>query len=408
MTATATSLRILFVCGADFRAPSEKHVLAFCQELTRRGHAVAVSIAGDLSTVDSEGASSVSGLEVWRHTFTGRRLDAAPRRCARRFDPSLIHAFNCREPVAAAARGYARQLDAPVFVHFEDDEWSLAAPRPDEPRVRRLARPIRRLTAVAHPPLWPFATAGSLRWAARSARALDAVSPALAAHVTAMLARPCAALLPPLPGLATLGSSATRAMELPAQLEGRRLIAFTGAVFGAHVRDFRLGLEAVAALRAQGRAVAFVHAGEVAPRFDVHQLARTAGLPEDSAAFLGYLPGPQSHWLLQRAAVLIQPGYPDSFNRLRLPSKVQAYLASGTPTVTFAAGLGELLEDRVEVLKTYTSRASELADRIAEALDDEDLRRRLALGGPRAAQRLFDPSATTDALLAHYQAGLRA
>jgi glycosyltransferase involved in cell wall biosynthesis len=102
--------------------------------------------------------------------------------------------------------------------------------------------------------------------------------------------------------------------------------------------------------------------------------------------------------------VLLQPGAPTEFNRLRLPSKLQAYLASGTPTVTFAVGFGEQLEDRREALKTYTAEPGELADRIVEVLEDEQLRACLAVGGPAAARRLFDPGTNTDKLEAHYRA----
>jgi len=85
-----------------------------------------------------------------------------------------------------------------------------------------------------------------------------------------------------------------------------------------------------------------------------------------------------------------------------LPSKLQAYLASGTPVLASAAGAGELLVDRDEVLKTHSGEPAELADRLCELLEDEALRNRLSVGGPRAAERLFDPVRNTNALLAHY------
>jgi glycosyltransferase involved in cell wall biosynthesis len=109
---------------------------------------------------------------------------------------------------------------------------------------------------------------------------------------------------------------------------------------------------------------------------------------------------------MRRADVLVQPGAPSEFNRLRFPSKLPAYLASGTPTVTYAAGPGELFEDRVEVLKTHTGEPEELADRMREVLDDGRLREKLARGGPAAAARLFHPERCTDALLEYYRAAL--
>lgn len=111
--------------------------------------------------------------------------------------------------------------------------------------------------------------------------------------------------------------------------------------------------------------------------------------------------------LLRSVDVLLQPGAPSEFNRLRLPAKLALYLASGTPTVTFATGFGELLADRREALLTRTAGPTELAARIAELLEDAALRDTLARGGPCAARRLFDRERNTRALEAVYADALR-
>jgi glycosyltransferase involved in cell wall biosynthesis len=167
-----------------------------------------------------------------------------------------------------------------------------------------------------------------------------------------------------------------------------------------------LGLRALAELHRRGEDVAFVHAGRVARRFDLVRMAADAGVPADAVHVLGDLtPGPLNQ-LLRSADVLVQPGHPSEFNRLRLPTKLQVYLVSGTPTVTFSIGAGELFEDRVELLKTYGPDPSELADRIAEVLHDEGLRHTLSAGGPRAVARLFDTARNTQRLVDHYNATL--
>jgi glycosyltransferase involved in cell wall biosynthesis len=195
-------------------------------------------------------------------------------------------------------------------------------------------------------------------------------------------------------------------IEIPARLASRPLVAYTGAVFGVHEADFRLGLASIGELQRRGHHVAFIHAGRTARRFNITAMAAQAGVDPGSACSLGDLDPARLHALLRRADVLIQPGHPTEFNRLRLPSKLQVYLASGSPTVTFAIGAGELLVDREEVLKTFDGDPSELADRISEALFDEPLRRRLSAGGPRAAERLFNTRRNTDQLIAHYRAAL--
>jgi glycosyltransferase involved in cell wall biosynthesis len=110
--------------------------------------------------------------------------------------------------------------------------------------------------------------------------------------------------------------------------------------------------------------------------------------------------------MLREASILLSPGIPNDYNRLRLPSKLQAYLASGTPTISFATGFGELLRDRTDVLLTRTADPSELAELMIELLDDGDLRATLQRGGPTAARRLFDPATNVAALIAYYRAAV--
>lgn len=386
------SLRIAFVCQNDFGAPSEKQVLAFAQQLIGRGHEVLIAIAGE----SREGAD---GLAVHRYRFARGRLRGEDIRALRAFAPDLVHAWNSRVSTVAAARTLCEATGAPLFVHFEDDEWRLPAIAAGE-RLRRVPGQLaRRGLSVADPSVWWHSTRRSRRYVARHAVALDALTPVLAGEVERRMGRECRVVLPVTPAI----DGGARPPRLPA---GAPTLLITGTIWPVYLPDFMLGFRAVAELQRRGRLVHLVHAGRVLPRWDPQQLAAQAGVAPGSATFLGYLPYAAIPGLLREADVLLQPGPPSEFNRLRLPSKLQAYLESGTPTITFAVGFGDLLADRLEVLKTYTADPRELADRIEEALDDEELRAQLGAGGPRAAARLFDPVANTESLLAHYREGL--
>jgi glycosyltransferase involved in cell wall biosynthesis len=172
------------------------------------------------------------------------------------------------------------------------------------------------------------------------------------------------------------------------------------------MRDFELALAAVADVRRRGRPLRLVHTGEVLDRLDRDRLARLGGLEDGALDFRGYVSPEELDRLLREAAVLLQPGAPSDYNRLRLPSKLQAYLASGTPTITFAVGAGELLEDGREALLTRTGDAAELAERILRVLDDPGVAAALGEGGRAAAARLFDRERNTDALVSHYRSVL--
>jgi glycosyltransferase involved in cell wall biosynthesis len=401
----AQPLRIAILCQNDFGAPTEKQALGYAEQLLARGHDVLILFGRDASTAQSEGADRVPGLKLRHYRFRGPRLRAEDVQVVRDFRPSLVHTFNPRVPTMRAAAELRGATDAPVLVHFEDDEWNPPPQAfPGENFYLPFARWVRRRAWPVYPPLWWQATRASLRWAQRNADGFDALTPVLADEVKKRVGRECSVVLPITPKrIASDEDAPAPAVSLP-EMSGT-VIGYTGTVLPVYLPDLRMGLEAVAEVQRRGHDVSFLHAGDTFG-FDPHLLAAEAGLKSGTAHFLGYRPFREMGALLARADILIQPGPPSEFNRLRLPSKMQTYLEWGTPTITFAVGFGELLEDGVEVLKTYGDQPSEMADRIEAVVTDPALAARLAAGGPAAAARLFDPVTNTDALEAHYRRSL--
>lgn len=396
---------MLFVCSSDFREASAKQALWFAQELVARGHRALLSITGDVDTGSREGVAAGSeGLTIRAHRFLGPRLAAGDVRAAAAFAPDVIHCWNPRLAAVAVARRYAAASGAPVVVHWEDDEWRIRSDPMGRSRFRRLMRPAKRLAAFAYPPLGVTMNEGSLRWIKRTAAGLDALTPALAEHVSSGTGLPCRVILPVTPEPhPPEGSAVPSPAPSPLAVIRQPVALWTGSVHPGLEADVRLAMAGVAQAQRRGVEVAFAHVGEVLPRYDTTAWAREAGLQPGSAHFLGYVPYPQVPALLREASVLLSPGAPNDYNRLRLPSKVQAYLASGRPTITFAVGFGELLRDREEALLTRTADPSELAELIVAALTDIELRDRLGRGGPLAARRLFDSETNTAALLDYYR-----
>jgi glycosyltransferase involved in cell wall biosynthesis len=393
-----SSLRVAFVSEHDFSAPSEVHILGFAQELIALGHDVLMSIGGDPLTLEREGFRSETRMLVSRYRFFGPWLDRRSLRTMRTFRPDVIHAWNPRPPTLMAARQYARATAAPYFVHFEDDEFT---PWPLEltSSARLVASKLRRRFWRLHPPLWTLPDRENLEIVRREACGLDALTPALAREVGVHLGRPCRVLLPALP-LPRQGGEGRSAV---CRREGEMIALFTGRVYLSSRPDITLAIRAVAELRARGVNIRLVQTGAVEASFDLMEHARSLGLAEDGFTILGHIPYADIAPTLRAADILVQSGPPSRFNSLRLPSKLQAYLRSGTPVVTFGVGFGEMLRNGEEALLTKTADASELADKLFEISTHPDLRERLSLGGPVAAARLFNDRTNTEALLRHYQ-----
>lgn len=362
-------MRVLIVCGADFRGPGEKQALGAAEGIVAAGHEVLLAVHGDPDPAPAIGRPPRDGVGI-----VLARPDRALARATSRFVPDVVHVWSPRaRTLAAAGVAHRAHPGARLHVHLEDDEWGLA-----ERRARHAARPARLADALAQ------------------ADGIDALTPALAAEARRRTGRDdVRVVLPVLPDLPHAPGNFG--------LRGGEVVLHTGGLFRVHVRDFLILARAVALMRAEGRDTRLVHVGPRSRRVRPRSLLRAAGLDRSGATFTPAVPLAAVPALLREADVLVQPGAPDDFNRLRLPSKLQAYLASGRPVVTFAAGAGELLADGTEALLTHTGEPVELAQRLTEVLSDAALARRLGEGGRAAAARLFDPERNTAELLAGYE-----
>lgn len=400
-------LRIVLVCYGDFSNASSKQAGAFAQGLVELGHAVFMSMYGDPKSVARERILSQPGLTIRFRREFGPWLSRREVQAVQDFRPDLLHVFSPRHVIVSVARQYHAGTGVPVVVHWEDDEIGIKQGVVARTPIRRMARLGRRL--LRYP--WPrqggiFVTNASLQWIRRTAIACDALTPGLTEEVTRGLDMHCTTIFPATLRRTDAQEASDRLLQLPSYAREALKVAYTGSVHTESIDDFRLALRAVAALHSQGRDVVFVHAGSALPRFSLPDIAEAEGLAPNRAFFLGDLPFHEVPGLLQQVTVLVQPGRPNRFNSLRLPSKVQAYLESGTPTVMFSVGLGELLIDREEVVKLTGFDSDELAERIAELLDSPDLARLVGLGGRRAAERLFDRRRNVEALVACYRNAL--
>lgn len=399
-------LRILVVCQGDLTNASTKHAVAFAEALADKGHSILLSLSGDPTSAAIEHMPPHPRLTVSFRREYAFRLGRATLREAQEFSPHVLHVFNPRHYTVTVARQFHRVTRAVVVVHWEDDELGIRRGVAKRSPVRRVGRLARRLLCYPLPRQGVFVTRSSLRWVKRSATMCDALTPALAASVQAETGMPCMTVLPTSMGRRDLRSDLSpRAIQSDAIRQGLK-VAYTGSVHPESIDDFRLAARAVATVVDRGYNAIFVHTGHTVAQYDLQAVADAEGLPGDRFVSLGYVSFGRVPLILADASVLVQPGRPDRFNRLRLPSKVQAYLESGTPTVMFSVGLGELLQDRVEVIKLHGFSADELADRIVELFDDPQLADRVGEGGQEAARRLFDQKRNTSALLSCYRTAL--
>lgn len=400
------ALRVALVLLSDFSGPSETQALGLAQELCDLGHSVMLCVNGDPGSLQTEGFGGAENLQVGCYRFSGTGLDRASLRLVQQFEPDLVHAWGPMLPQLMATRDYVRATNAPAFVHFEDNHFDAWPIMPEPGRLRRIrtraSRTFRSHLWRLHPPLWGGPHSAGFKWIKANASGLDALTPTLSREVENRLGRPCSSVLPVLPDVVW----PKRDRKALSENDEQAAVLFTGRLSASSIEDFLIGVRAIAELRTRGHLVRLFQTGTTFDGIDPPALAKRHGLDADGFKTLGHVPFSRLPALLMAADVLVQPGPPSEFNRLRLPSKMQTYLASGTPTVTFGVGFGEMLIEGEEVLMTHTDQPEELANCIEALLSDQELHRRIGQGGRKAASRLFDRRRNTNHMLSHYRDGL--
>lgn len=385
-------MRIAFCCLGDFQAPpGPRQILLLARALEAAGHNCLILVENDPGTIRLV-AGGASGVEIGRYRFAGPRLSRATRARVAAFRPDIVHCYEPRTAPLAAALELSRAEAVPLCVRFADDDEMLRRSA-GGPGIRgAVGRRLLLAAGTVFPNRWPYKHPIHHRRMLRRARAYDAITPALASEVSRRYGVACEGILPAVPPSA---ADPPRVEGLHSKLSlpaSGPLLLYTGSVFRAHYADFELLLRAFAIVAERNPEASLIHTGRLADRYRKSELLALTGGGAGRTHFLGFLDDPADlHALMTEAAVLVQPGAPTEFNRLRLPAKVHDYLMVGRPVVTFAVGFGELLFDRREAVLTQTGQARELAEAIEWVLADQQRAERLGQAGRRRALQLFAP-----------------
>jgi glycosyltransferase involved in cell wall biosynthesis len=398
-------MKILLICLADFRAPGARQTLRLAEALTAVGEQCVLLVEGDPGTVRFASEQD-SDIGVHGYSFTGPVIDRRTRALVSEFGPDLVHCYEPRTAPLSASLQLSRQQGAVLCVRFADDDESLAREAGGSGLRGRLGRPAMLAAGTVFPKRWPYKHPLLYRRMLAEASGFDAIVPTLAEAVSKRYGVECESILPaipredppqPSPGL-------RKRLGLP---EAGPLIVYTGSVYRAQYPDLEVLLHAFAQVAEALPEAHLVHTGRIAPRYDHDRLRGMTGAGADRVHFLGFLEDPGDvHGLLAEAAVLVQPGAPTDFNRLRLPAKVHDYLLAERPTVTFGVGFGELLHDREDAVLTRTGGPGELAEAIEWVLADRGRAEEIGRRGRTRALDLFEPEAVARQTIAYYERAL--
>lgn len=400
-------MNVLLVCLADFRAPGARQTLRLAEALTDAGQPCMVLIEGDPGTVRFA-TDRRSEIEVHEYGFSGPVVNRRTRELVERFGPDVVHCYEPRTAPLSASLQLSRHNGAALCVRFADDDESLAKEAGGSGLRGRLGRPAMLAAGTLFPRLWPYKHPLLYRRMVSRASGFDVIVPTLAQAVSERYGIECETILPAIPR-----------QDPPRRQDGLRerlglpeagpLVLYTGSVYRAQYPDLEVLLRAFAQIAESDPEAHLVHTGRIAPRYETDQLRAMTGAGAERVHFLGFLEEPADlQALLAEAAVLVQPGSPTDFNRLRLPAKVHDYMLAGRPTVSFGVGFGELLHDREDAVLTQTGEPAELAEAVQWVLADRGRAEEIGRRGRERALELFDPQTIAAETIAFYERAISA
>lgn len=361
-------MRILFVSYSHLDCNSGIHIFNLANWLTQLGAECLVCVPS------GAGQTARLGYALFE------TVDYAAL-CARQVVGAvdLIHAWTPRENVRSMTAALVRRFSCPYLVHLEDNEEYLTEVFTGLPiwLLRLLPGPL--LDRALPPGL------------THPGRYRDFLSAAAGITlITDRLADFCPKEIP----ITTFwaGYEEDMAWDMPADQDLRRhlgiraedfVLAYTGNVHTANLREISAMYEAVLLLNRHGRRVRLVLTGENSSHL-LRLYQAIAG--EGTYIELGHIPRRELPRILSIADVLLQPGKADRFNNFRFPSKVPEYLASGKPVILPRANIGRYLHDGEDCLLLEQGTPRELAGKVEQLLADPDLRARMGARGQRFAR----------------------
>jgi len=160
------------------------------------------------------------------------------------------------------------------------------------------------------------------------------------------------------------------------------------------VKGYPLLLEAIAALRRQGRSVRLRLAGDGVDRPQLEEQARRLGLLPDAVEFLGWVAGDRLPEIYGSADALVLSSFAEG-----IPVVLMEAMAMGVPCVAPAiGGIGELIENRVSGLLVPAGDADAIATAIGMLIDSPPLRAAIAAAGREVIATRYSLDANTTAL----------
>lgn len=121
------------------------------------------------------------------------------------------------------------------------------------------------------------------------------------------------------------------------------------------------------------------------------ETANQYGFPAQNVKLLGYVEDAELNSYCQGAYFFVVPLWDDERSKSRFPTKVATFMQTGKPVISCKLGeISNLLTNRENILFYKEGNYADLAEKIIELVNDDDLYKRLSTNSSRYASEKFN------------------
>lgn len=411
-----SDIRILFIHPSPRFGGSGYYIQELALQLKKLGCSVLVFAEGECPEEDQ-------GVRWHRIGFSGPFLAPDTKELAGTFNPNIILQAGVRTIPMRAALELLLQTRAHLVVQAEDDEFVPYAkhhPNPDMRLLEILDKPkisIFDIARFASRVDWAHTSKVLLdpsyyRWVEPVLRILcyrladlhSAIWHPMAERLSKRFAKPIM-IVPPVVALADFDpvqiDPDDRSSILKAYgIDPQTTVFFIAGTVYSYSDEYLTFLDALRKLAiSSNKPITVAVSGRGWRAVDEIAQRRLRGTVQ--FVNLSAPDDEQYNALIKASDIICSPGFPNTFNKYRLPSRLVKAMALSKPVLTCRCGFGESLQDGYNAFLTEGMNSSSWAQSMSACLDLE-LRKEVGRNGRLFAERYFDSKPVAVSLMNNF------
>lgn len=379
-------MQIVFVNYFEYAFSSGVHIHFIANEMTKMGHDCTVVLPKVANT-------NTFGEPLYR--FSDYKGLVEDIRAGKYSSETIFHAWTPREGSRLPALVASQALNAPYFVHLEDNERRILEAHEGRPFAEIMRDAATGKISCDNMGIHPILHQTFLAEACGVSVLMDKLAEFVPSDVPTRLVWPaCEPVFFQLPKEPDLAARAKYGIP-----EDAALIVYPGNIHQSNVELITPLYRALPLVEEAGHKIRLIRCAGA----DIFTIKSTAEAVSRYVTFMPQLPPKKLPEMIGMSDILIQPGSPNPFDEYRFPSKLPLFLASGRPVILARANLGRFMEDGENCLMLEDNSPQDIANKIIWLLEHKGEAERIGHNGRKFAAQNFNWAKTAKTLVDFYE-----